>query len=191
MNKPLLIVVTGSPASGKTTLAHILTDKINCPLISRDELKEGLINTLKVAHTQLDKSVDLCVYNTFFETINLLISKQISIIVEAAFQDKLWKPKLLDLMNKAEVKVVICKTNPDLIKKRFANRLSNNSDREKYHGDLSLSASKKQFAALTENYQPVNIDTPTLQVDTTDNYNPTIEEIIIFINQKKLPGRHL
>ena len=185
MNKPLLIVVTGSPASGKTTLAYILAGKINCPLISRDELKQGLINTLNVAHTQLDKSVDLHVYDTFFETINLLISKQISIIVEAAFQDKLWKPKLLDLSDKAEIKIVICKTNLDLIQNRFANRLSNNSDRERYHGDQLVSASKEQFAALTENYKPVNVNAPTLQVDTTENYNLSIEEIINFINEKQ------
>lgn len=185
MNKPLLIVVTGPPASGKTTLARILADKINCPLISRDELKEGLINTLSVPHSQLDKSVDLHVYDTFFEIINLLISKKISLIVDAAFQNKLWKPKLLDLLDEAEIKIIICKTNLDLIKYRFADRLSNNSDRERYHGDQSLNSSKEQFSELTENYKPVNINAPTLQVDTTNNYDPTIEEIIIFINEKQ------
>lgn len=183
MNKPLLVVVTGSPASGKTTLAHILANKINCPLISRDELKEGLINTLKVSHTHLDKSVDLHVYDTFFETIDLLISKGISTIIEAAFQDKLWRPKLLNLLDKAEIKIVMCKTNPDLIKRRFANRFLNNPGREKYHGDQSVSLSKEQFSSMTEHYKPVNINALTLQVDTTDNYNPAIEEIINFIKQ--------
>jgi predicted kinase len=184
MNKPLLMVVTGSPASGKTTFAHILADKIHCPLLSRDELKEGLINTLNLAHTQLDKSVDLHVYDTFFETIDLLISKGISIIVEAAFQDKLWRPKLLNLLDKAEIKIIICKTQFDLIKKRFTNRLSNNPDREKFHGAQSLHLSKEQFTSLTENYEPVNIDAATLHVDTTENYNPDIEEVIKFIRTK-------
>jgi len=183
MNKPLLIVVTGSPASGKTTLAHILAGKINCPLISRDELKEGFINTLNVPHIQLDKSADLHVYDIFFETIELLISKEISIVIEAAFQDTLWRPKLLNLLNKANIKIVICKTNPGLIKSRFAKRLLNNPDREKYHGDGLLSLSKEKFTELTENYKPVNVDAPTLQVDTTENYNPTIEEIINFIKR--------
>jgi len=183
MNKPLLIVVTGSPASGKTTLAHILADKIYCPILSRDEFKEGYINTLSLAHNQLNGSVDLHVYNAFFETTDLLISKGISIIIEAAFQDKLWRPKLLDLLSKAEIKIVICKTNLDLIKARFTNRFSNNPNREKYHGDQSISLSEEKFISLTENYQPVNIDAPTLQVDTTDNYRPTIEEIINFLRQ--------
>jgi predicted kinase len=183
MNKPLLIVVTGSPASGKTTLAHILAAKIYCPVLSRDEFKEGYINTLRLAHNQLNSSVDLHIYDTFFEAINLLISKGISIVIEAAFQDKLWRPKLLDLSNKAEIKIVICKTNLDLIKARFTNRLSNNPNREKYHGDQSVNLSKEKFISLIENYKPVNIDAPTLQVDTTDNYKPAIEEIINFLRR--------
>jgi len=46
MIKPLLIVVTGRPASGKTTLSRILSAEIKCPLLSRDEFKEGYINTI-------------------------------------------------------------------------------------------------------------------------------------------------
>lgn len=185
MNKPLLIIITGSPASGKTTLANILAEKINCPLISRDALKEGLINTLNVVHTQLDKSVDLHANDTFFETIDLLVSKRISVIAEAAFQDKLWKPKLLDLLHKAEIKILICKANLDLIKSRFANRLSNNSGRERYHGDESMA--KERFIELTKNYVPVNIDAPTMQVDTSEDYRPAIEEIIHFITINSHP----
>lgn len=179
MDNPLLIVVTGSPASGKSTLARMLAGKLNCPLISRDELKEGLINTLGLSHSQLNRSVDLHVYETFFETIELLVSKKISIVVEAAFQDKLWRPKLLSLLQKAAIRIIICKTDPALIKARFAKRLSDFPDREKFHGDRSLNA--EQFAALVENYQPVKMEAATLQVDTTHDYEPGIEEIIKFI----------
>jgi predicted kinase len=179
MNSPLLLVVTGSPASGKSTLARLLAHKINCPLIARGELKEGLINTLNLAHNQLDRSVDLHVYDTFFEAIELLISKKISIVVEAAFQDKLWKPKLLSLLQQATIKIIICKTDPALLKARFANRLSDNPDREKFHGDESLHA--EQLASMIDNYQPVKMEVPTLQVDTKHSYDPAIEEIINFI----------
>ncbi len=43
-NQPKCIIVTGRPASGKTTLAWILVKKLNLPLISRDALKEGYVN---------------------------------------------------------------------------------------------------------------------------------------------------
>ncbi|MEO7046056.1 MAG: AAA family ATPase [Ferruginibacter sp.] len=190
MKKPSLIVVTGSPASGKTTLASILSSKINCPLISRDQLKEGYINTLKVTHNQLDKSVDWYIYNVFFDAIDLFISKGISIIIEAAFQDQLWRPKLLSLLDKTEIKIIICNANLKLIKARFNDRLLNNPDREKFHGDQLASSSKDYFISITKDYKPVNINVPTLQVDTTENYNPVVEDIINFINLNQNEDRN-
>jgi predicted kinase len=181
MNKPLLVVVTGSPASGKSTLAHLLAGKIKCPLLSRDELKEGLIHTLGTAHSQLDRPVDGQVYETFFETIELLLSKGISLVIEAAFQDKLWRPKLLSLLQQATIKIIICKAGIELIKERFSNRLSNDPGREKFHGDQSLNA--EQIASLIDNYKPVTIEVPTLQVDTTQDYDPDLEGIINFIRK--------
>jgi adenylate kinase family enzyme len=178
MNKPLLIIITGRPASGKTTLAHIVSKEIKCPVISRDELKEGYINTTGLSHHQSNTSVDLYIYDTFFRTIDLLISKRISIIIEAAFQHKLWQPKLLEFIDKADVRIIICKTNTELTKTRFNERLSNTPDRRTFHGD-------EQGEKLIDIYEPVNIEASTLYVDTTDDYNPGIEKIINFIKEKK------
>lgn len=39
---PRLIIVSGPPASGKTTLAHRLAESVGAPAICRDEIKEGM-----------------------------------------------------------------------------------------------------------------------------------------------------
>ena len=102
--KPLLVVVTGSPASGKTTLSRLLASTIKCPLVSRDELKEGYINTF---HDLAPASAE-DIYKLFFQTIDLLLSGNISIIAEAAFQHKLWHPQLMPLIDKAAIRMIIC-----------------------------------------------------------------------------------
>ena len=179
MNKPLLIVVTGRPASGKTTLAHIISKEIKCPVVSRDELKEGYINTTGISHNHSNTSVGLYIYDTFFQTIDLLISKRISIIIEAAFQHKLWQPKLLGFIDKADVRIIICETNSEITKTRFNERLLNNTDRRTFNGD-------EQGEKLIDIYKPVNIEASTLYVDTTNGYNPIIEKIINFIKEKRI-----
>lgn len=177
MNKPSLIVVTGRPASGKSTLAHLLAKEIKYPLIARDELKEGYINTLGVQHDSLDNDAALHIYHSFFEVIDLLIAKNISLIVEAAFQDHLWKPQLLRLRDKAEIKIIICTIEPDLAKARFKARLLAHPDRHKFHGD---NQHKENGGLHTDTYVPVNMEIPTLKVDTTQDYRPEFLQIVKF-----------
>lgn len=180
MKKPLLIVVTGRPASGKTTLAHVLAKEIKCPLLSRDELKEGYLNTIELHHNELSDVVNRDIYETFFQAIELLISKGISIIIEAAFQHKLWEPGLSHYLNKAEVRIIICTINHDIAKSRFINRVINDPGREKYHGEKLVGISR-ETASLIEQYETLEMPAPTLQVDTTNEYIPGIREIINFI----------
>lgn len=184
MNKPSLIVVTGSPASGKTTLAHILAEELNCPILSRDELKEGLLNTLDLRHNQTDKSIDLRVHDIFFDTIDLMILNEVSIVIEAAFQDHVWRPRLVSFLDKANIKIIVCKARPELIRARFTERFLADPDREKYHGDQALSLSELDLTSMLENYQPVKMKVPTLCVERSGNYHPTIENIVDFIRQK-------
>ena len=178
MNKPLLIIVTGRPASGKSTLADILAKEMNCPLISRDSLKEGYINTLGLRHDQLDNSAALHIYHSFFEVINLLVSKNISLVAEAAFQHRLWEPQLLPLLEKTQMRIIICELSPELARDRFKNRLQSNPGRHKFHGDNGV---REEGGLQTDNYEPPNMDIPILEVDTTHHYDPGIQQIVAFI----------
>jgi predicted kinase len=179
IEQPLLIVVTGRPASGKTTLAKILSQEIKCPLLSRDEFKEGYINTVKLNHAELDNAVNWNIYETFFRAVDLLISNNISVIIEAAFQHKLWQPKLLPYLNRAKVRMIICTIELDLAKSRFIHRASNDTGREKFHGDPLTG--DNIFSA--NSYEPPKLFAPTLEVDTTSGYKPCVKQIIEFIKQ--------
>jgi adenylate kinase family enzyme len=43
-SRPTLIIVSGPPGSGKTTLAHEIARAVGCPAICRDEIKEGMVH---------------------------------------------------------------------------------------------------------------------------------------------------
>jgi predicted kinase len=180
MNKPLLIVVTGCPGSGKTTLAHVLAKQVHCPALCRDEFKEGLVNTLEGSHDTLNDDVNRRVYETFFQVVELMASNGISLVIEAAFQHKLWAPKLEPLQDLSRMSLVICTVDPLLARSRFIERSLTDPARKRFHGDRFEDAEKTGSQPSIENYDPPRLSTPTLSVDTTDGYRPGLEAIVSF-----------
>lgn len=46
MADPLFVIVSGPPASGKTTMAAPLAEQLRLPLIAKDTIKDALMNML-------------------------------------------------------------------------------------------------------------------------------------------------
>jgi predicted kinase len=176
---PTLIIITGRPGSGKTTLAHSLAKATHCPLISRDEIKEGFVNTTGNAGTPGD-DIGRQIYETFFETLNLLLTHRITLVAEAAFQHKLWAPKLEPLQKIASLRIIHCEIDPKLARSRHIERGLADPSRERFHGDLAIQAFREGRELPIETYDPPHLDVPTLNVDTSDGYNPTLQSIVSF-----------
>lgn len=183
MNKSFVIVVTGRPGSGKTTLAHRLAKRICCPALCRDEFKEGYVHTLGGTHASLGPDINRRLYAIFFETVEFVVSRGLSVVIEAAFQHKLWAPKLTSLAEAARVSIVVCTVDPQLARSRWLERGLADTARERFHGDNAVHAAKHDIELPVEDYDPPNMDLPILTVDTTHGYNPALDQIVSFAMQ--------
>ena len=88
MPLPLLIVVTGLPASGKTTLSRRIANDLHLPLISRDGIKEILFDGLGWSDREWSKRLGKVSYELTYYFVQLHIASGQAVIVESNFTEQ-------------------------------------------------------------------------------------------------------
>lgn len=177
--KPKCIVVTGRPGSGKNTLANKLAKALWMPLVSRDEIKEGYVNTFGVKHDELGPDANARATELFFDLVNQYLAGNISVVIEAAFQHKVWEPKLPRILELASPFLILCSIDDAVAARRYLERGLADPDREYYHGDNLVVHYRKTGEILPyASYTPPEFDVPTIRVSTDGDYVPGIDAIV-------------
>jgi predicted kinase len=173
VGKPTLVVVSGPSGSGKTTLAHRLGLLIGCPVVSRDEIKEGMVQANPGFVAGPGDELTLRTLGVFFEAVELMIRNDVTVVAEAAFQDPLWRSGLEPLLGLANVRVIHCVVDADTARARQVRRRRDNPVRAAH-------ADRNHLSSPAGAYVPLALNVPTMCVDTTDGYRPGLPEIAQF-----------
>lgn len=185
LHRPKCVLLTGRPGSGKTTLADKLSKQLYLPKISRDEFKEGYVNTFGVRHNELPEDTNGVVNDVFFQTILTMLKGNVSLLIEAAFGHAIWDYVVPDIMRHADLTILVCALDAEQSARRHLERGLANPRREFYHGDKRVSIFRETGRFEPGGpYHPPEYDVPTLFVSTVDGYSPSLDEIESFIMNK-------
>jgi predicted kinase len=175
MGIPTLIIVSGPGGSGKTTLAHQLAATLGCPALCRDEIKEGMVASNPGFVPATSDQLTERTYAVFFEAIALLLKAEVTLVAEAAFQHSLWWRGLEPLTNLAMLRIVRCQAPAELTRQRALTRIAQPT--RAAHADTEHFSVQRTFDAI-------HLNAPTIDVDTSDGWDPDLEEIAAFCRRR-------
>jgi predicted kinase len=168
MTIPALLIVTGHPATGKTTLARAVAAALALPLVSKDTLKESLFDSLGWSDKAWSLRVGVAAIALLYRMAETTLSAGASLIVESNFRADFDTARMLDLHGRCAFRPVQlrCVASGEVMAERYLRRLAA-GERHPGHCETFAEAHIAALRAVGP-IEPLGLDGPVLTVDTTD-----------------------
>ena len=183
---PVLILVSGAPASGKTHLAERLSHELGIPAIHKDAIKETLFDTLGVGDREWSRRLGRASWALLYNLIDGQLAAGRSIIAEANFYPgDSGRIRALQVRHQAKTVEVNCTASPDVLRSRYAER-SMSHDRHAGHADDGAQVERLDTLVRQGFFGPLDLDSEVVVVDTTDFSQVDYEAIAVSIRSLPL-----
>jgi len=169
---PLLVVVTGPPGAGKTTIAAELKARLGLPLIAKDTLKETLGDALGLDGDRHESQrLGVATFHLQFAVVRELLAADVSLIAEGNFR----LPEWFATLPPARITQVHVSAAPETLRERL---LVRDSHRHPVHYDQEAANEIAERAAAGE-WPALALGGRLIEIDTTTW--PNLDEVLATI----------
>lgn len=186
MSNPLppLVIVSGPPGAGKSSLARPLAKALGLPLLEKDRVKERIADALGEHAEGISSNIGLAAVQQILATADELIRSGNGVVLESFFHKGISEADLAPLVSRSRAVLVHVSAEHELLISRFERRMSD-PERHPIHNDSNRLGELRQY--LSEGVADIlDLDCPQIIIDTT--YGPVDPEEVAFMVQDELDG---
>lgn len=168
----MIVVISGLPGTGKTTVAKELGSELNAPVLTTDEIRKA-----KSEHPKYTQSKKLGIYEHMFRIAKDLLFEKDTIILDGTFFKKELREHAFQLGSDNDKCVFILETlcDEDVVKQRIDKRYQENVD--------ASEADYKVYKIIQSQFEP--IEEPYFRIHTEDE-DHWRSKIIEFANKMRV-----
>jgi predicted kinase len=189
--RPTIIIVTGRPAAGKSTLAKWLSQQLKFPFVSKDTVREELFDRLGWKDRKWAQELGKASVDMMFHFARAQLEVGHSILMDNSFYPPVSNPRFMALKEgyHAESIQIICDSDRETLFQRFKSR-ADSGNRHPGHGDYDVL--DELYASLGDTSSRVlDIGGSVIEVDTTDFSNVDYRNILEQIKSVVMSGKDI
>lgn len=181
MSRTPLIIISGPPGTGKTTLGKRLAKDLNLPFVHKDGIKELLFDKLGWSDRAWSRTLGITSYALLYYFLETQLSAGRSCIVESNFHAEFDTEQFLALKAKYDFEPlqICCVADGEMLFSRFKDRAAS-SERHPGHVE-TLNLEEFKQGLLRGRDEVMDIGGTVFEVDTTDfgkvDYEGLVERV--------------
>jgi predicted kinase len=173
MSEQKVILISGKPGTGKTTIGRQIAEQLSIPFIGRDDVKELLFDELGTGDRAWSTKMGKTSFTLMYYVVEKLLAAGSSLVVETVFDKQYADPQWEKLLKKYSFKLcqIFCTTSDELRKERF---IARNESGNRHPGHVD----HLNYNAPSAPLEPLRCSHTLIELNTDDFESIDIGELI-------------